>query len=432
MESLDMAGETEFELSRSTQLNELIQLGRNILDGESRSEDFKRSLKNLNNLRRDIRRLFRSQLRFQEKTPLIEREAVSIERNLEKLRDGIDEAYRYIKYGKIEHIVQGIKMCSCAFSDLFSSFDAIKEEESKREQYSESLFQDELMRLGNGVINGLIKPEAFNEKIVGTIQYYKAFYNNLEKMEPTPNERDAFLERKPDIKKAMKNYVRGLEEAKLYFTDNDTQHIREGMRLSKEASDELIAHQKAIAAASEGPSSKMCFKCGKENHISSKFCEGCSAALPAFDQGSESSTMEFRVNEQGMVMGTNHVVTEYSKKMMDSVEKVKNNDISKEAFRKVLEELEQKALNAKKEKSRLGAPPVINEEEQSGSDLFLDAVEQLMNTGVDEILEGIERMKMYLPDDDMNHLTSGMETALCGVDKLYQVQMLTVEMSKSA
>lgn len=418
----------EFELTRSPQFNEVIQLGRDVIDGVGNAADFKKSLKKLNYLRRDMRRLLRYGFKFQEKTPLLLSESAKIEENLKKLKEGIEETYRYFKNNDTRHILRGFKICRTTFEALFHSFDALKEEEEKRTPFSESPYQDELMRVGYGVMKGKIKPEAFRERLEMMKVFVKNFYDHFDTMEPNSYEREYYEQNMSAIKNALKAYRKALDEASYYFKDGDLYHIEKGLKMSKEASDELIIHQKELTKASEGPKVKICFRCGYENNMTSKFCTSCNAVLHVFGPELE-STIELQMDREGTVKDFRHIRTQYTEKLVEAVSKVKEGSISNDAFAAILTELEQKALHAQREKAMLRVPEELL---QADNAEFFEGVEQMMNTGIEEILEGIELLRRFLADRDETHLSFGLDTALSGTDKLYQVKLLSDEIRKHA
>ncbi len=423
-----MEDEALFELSRSTQLNEVIQAAQAVWTGSGIDDDLKASLKRLNSLRREMRSIFRRGLTFQEESPRIREEREKVEKNLELLRDGLDETYRYLKDGSKSHIMKGLPLCREAFSNLFISFEHIREEEERCTCYSESPFQNELMRVAHGVLKGTIRPDALRSRLDGLYRYARGLYESFDITVKGPREQQFYLEKGAEIKKTLKSYVRGLEEIGRYFKDRDSTHIRTGLDITAEAANQLLEYQKELVRINEEPETKLCFRCGSENEIWSHYCSKCNAAFPSFETASESS-VEFVLDTQGAVKTQDHVDTEFTRRIIDAISKVRAGRLSSGSFRKELDEMEHKAENARKEKAKLAFPTELVKADPAQAEFF-EQIDQLTSTGIDEILEGLRRMRGYLEWGDDTALTFGLENVLAGADRLFIVQMMSQEMEK--
>jgi hypothetical protein len=424
-----MHDEALFELSRSAQLNEVIQAARAVLEGRGVVDDLKTSLKQLNTLRREMRSMFRRGLTFQEDSPSLKDEKLKVEKYLERLREGIDETYRYTKDLDGNHIAKGLPICREAFVHLFMSFDRIKELEEGGERYSESPFQNELMRVGYGVLKGTIRPDALKTRLDGLYRYARSLYESFDGAVKGPREQQFYETNGADIKKTLKSYVRGLEETGRYFRDSDPSHIRAGLEMTAEAAKQLLEYQKELIRLNEEPEKKLCFRCGSENEIWSHYCSSCNAAFPSFETAGESS-VEFVLDTQGAVKTQDHVDTEFTRRVIDAISRVRGGTLSADGFRHELDDMEGKAENAKKEKAKLAFPTELVKADPSQAELF-EQIEQLTTTGIEEIMEGLRKMRQYLEWGDDTALTFGLETVLCGADRLFMVQMMSQEMEKA-
>ncbi|MDQ7824743.1 MAG: zinc ribbon domain-containing protein [Candidatus Eremiobacteraeota bacterium] len=423
-----MGEEALFELTRAPQLNEVITLARAVYEGEGIEDDLKKSIKTLNTFRREMRSFFRHQLKFQENTPTLMTQAPLIEKALEKLRTGLEEAYRYFSSHDREALVKGIAIMRESFAELFASIDSLKEEERNIPRYAESPLQNELMRVGYGVMRGTIKPEAFKERLAAVRQSIKAFYEGFDKMSPAPHEEAFFHEKRSEIKKALKEYFRGLEEAALYFADHSTEHIARGLERSKEASEMLVLLHRGLTESGAGPRTRPCIQCGGENEVTAKFCVHCNARLADFATG-QSSSMEFRMDQEGMVKASAHADTEFTRDLQNTVLRARDGSLSSEGFLAELSRLEAKVLHARKEKARLTLPGDLKGD--SPESLVLEEVNSAMEEGIGELLSGIGRMKLFAQAGDESALIFGLEEALSGADRLFQVQFLSESMKKA-
>jgi hypothetical protein len=424
-----MADQSIFEPTRAPQLNEVLDLAKGIIEGTADEKDFKRSVKDLNTFRRLLRRVLRSEARFY-KSPVLEREVPRMEIELGHLKKGIEEVYAFFSDRDRNHISKGLAICRASIDSFFSSIDALNKEEGEKITYSESPYQNELMRVGYAVMKGILKPSMLKERLEGIMGMMKAFYQNFDSLEPSAPEREIFLEKRQAIKSKLHAYIKSLQEIERYFDDHDLIHLEKGLGASKEAADTLMALQHELVKVSEGPRTKLCFRCGKENQVIAKYCAHCNATFPSYEMG-EKTSMEFRMDDRGNVEAVSHARTELSMRLLDGVSKMRAGSLSREHFKRLLDELEQKALQARQEKGRLQLPKELyNNGTPSDIELF-ETMEALMTGGIEEIAEGLDRMKLYIAGQDETSLTVGLEKVLCGADKLSHVQKLTEQMKAS-
>jgi hypothetical protein len=237
--------------------------------------------------------------------------------------------------------------------------------------------------------------------------------------------KEYFLDHKDSMRKAFKAYLKGLDEAAQYFVDSSLEHVRKGLDMTKEASEIILEYQKGLVKAGEGPQNKLCFKCGKENEITMRFCTFCNATFPAFE-GSVPSGMELRMDREGNVGDGSHADTDFSRSLSFSVASVKDGSLTKERFLKILDETENKILMARKDKEKLGSVRDMGIEQEAQE--VLDELDETMMAGFSEISEGLEQMRRYGESGEESHLTFGLESALSGADRLVRVQALTNQM----
>ncbi len=348
-----------------------------------------------------------------------------IEENLERLREGIDEVHRYFKDGKKEHLGRGLEVCRGAMEHLFTSFDRLKADEEKRPHHSELPLQNELMRTGYGVVGGVISSSAFRERVEATKVMVRGFYDHFDQLTPHPRECDYFNENRDSIKKALRQYLRGLDEMALYFSDNKPEHINRGIHMTKEASDRVLELQRGLVKAGEGPMSKLCFKCSRENEVASRYCTHCNAVFPAFD-GSNRNEMDIRLDREGNIQAACHIETELTRKVSSAVASAKNGTMAGERFGALLDEIEKKARQSLKDKERLGMARELFNDIPSSE--FLVEIDEKMAAGFADVLEGIEQMRRYLSSGEESDLAFGLESVLTGTDLLAGVSALTASM----
>lgn len=407
-----------FELTKSPQLNELINKTKDLYSGIITDSDFKVSVKSLNTFRRNLRSFLRDQAFYVPKTPVIEAELNKIESLLEKVRESLEEMYKYFSDSDKIHIEVGLTKCRELFNELWISIENIQKAESSEEKYSKAPIQDELMKIGFALAQGKISQKAFKDKLSSLIGSLKKYYAGFDSLTPQGGERDLFLANKDVIKSAVKEYIRALEESAGYFANQDKKYINEGLKKANIFAEQLFDFKERLTDLS---SKVICVKCSFENDGLSKVCSNCSAVLitPGLDNQSD-----FKIDESGNLNSSNHVETELTRDVNDAVEKVKSGVFSKNQFKVVLETVTKKISQAKSDKEKIQIPEQLRGEHEA-SPIFLQ-IEELISQGFTESLGGLEKMTMFAQGENESMLIFGQEEFLNGTDKFHQAKEMSL------
>ncbi len=405
-----------FELTRSPQLNVLISRTKEFYSNEITDAEFKESIKTLNSFRRELRGFLREQIKFNPVTENIKRQTERIEVYLEDIRKSLEEMYAYFGDQKKEHIEIGLERCKEAFAKLHASIDSIQKEESESfAAYSKAPLQNELMRIGYALIDGKVAPEAFKQKLDALKNSLRMYYGYFEKISPKLGEKEYFLAHKEEIRSTIKEYIKSLEEAGMFFKDLNVEHIKRGLTKANESAEKLLKFHRDFT---ECKSLKNCFRCGAENDAGAKFCVKCSAALPVIAD-EESETLDFKVDENDNINYSGHVQTELTKRVCDLVSFVKDGSVSKE---KALEDLDNIIVSVSKavaDKEKLQVPKEL-EGTPEYSQIFMQ-MENLMNVGLKDMKEGLLSLKNCIEASEESQATFALEQFLSGADSLSKV-----------
>jgi hypothetical protein len=414
------------ELSRSPQFNEVIKQCRGVLEGTALPEDLKKSIKEMNNLRRQMQNFFTFSRDYQEKDSPYFKEAAGVDGGFASLKKGLVDMYEYFNDGKTEHLTRGLEEASAALEQLFAAFDRLKAAEEKAPVYSPSPAMNELMRVGYGVVKGSISPQAFRARLEGMMQFHQEFARSVEQAKPLKAERELYEERKAAMREAFQEVWLGLNECSLFFSDGNMSHIDGGLKRAGAATEKLLAIERELKAAVEAPKMKLCFRCGAPNEMTFRFCTKCKAQFPPLTPA-ESPSVDVRL-EEGGVAAAGHAMTESTAKLMEIVEKIQKKTAGPAALKQVIEEMRRKADTARRDLDRLERPRDVKDAEVIE---LMSTTEETLRRGIAEFSEGIEQMAFYLADENPSALTSGLERALLGADKIFQVQMFTQSMKEA-
>jgi len=203
--------------------------------------------------------------------------------------------------------------------------------------------------------------------------------------------------------------------------------LKKGLDNIQEASIEIYGAQMALKAEIDrthrGPV-RLCPRCSHEVAADLKFCSECRAILPQMQSAhSRLDIKDSTMQEQRQFMVPPHV-----KKVYTAAWDVSKGKITKNEFEKILDwfenNIEENRINMKE---LLTVPDGITQEEKK----LFESIKQNIEDGVHECLAGIEDMKMYLLDEDILNLETGLGKIMKGGDMLYGVKQIGARASRA-
>ncbi len=203
--------------------------------------------------------------------------------------------------------------------------------------------------------------------------------------------------------------------------------LKKGLDNIEEASHEIYRAQMALKAeidrAHRGPV-RLCPRCSNEVTADLKFCPECRAILPQIHSAhSRLDIKDSTIQEQRQFMVPPHV-----KKVYTAAWDVSKGKITKDEFEKTLDWFENNIeVNSINMDELLTVPEGITKEEKT----LFESIKQNIEEGIQECRAGIEDMRMYLLDDDILNLETGLGKLMKGGDLLYGVKHLGDKVSRA-
>lgn len=399
-------------------MNRAIEEANKVLEGIGDLESLQISLYDVDRLLDQLTRVFKYESRFQEKTEFFLKESEIIENNLKKAKEGIRRIQKYFKNPEKRYIEEGLKSSIEAFTELFASFDRLKEQESKQTIYSESPYMNDIMRVADCVKRGVLAPELLKERIDMFLALQKNLAQNFDNMQPTMDERVIFEENRDKIKKKINEVIEGLNLAKTYFLTQRFECVEEGLQKAAEAVKVLIEFEKKLKEAREAPKVKYCFRCGTENPRSVRYCIKCNYNFPPL-QIEEEATLDVRL-EEGGIQQTGHVMTENLAKLYGAVDGIKSGTISMEEYIQTINWFRDIMNRAMEEEKKIKIPEGGDPE---AAEAFA-AFKETFDLGMQDIGDGLALLTLYVERQSPDLLETGMEQIMRGGDRLFQVKMV--------
>jgi hypothetical protein len=203
--------------------------------------------------------------------------------------------------------------------------------------------------------------------------------------------------------------------------------LKKGLDNIQEASIEIYGAQLALKAEIDrmhrGPV-RLCPRCSHEVAADLKFCSECRAIIPQMHSAqSRLDIKDSTMQEQRQFMVPPHV-----KKVYNAAWDVSKGKITKNDFEKILDwfenNIEENRINMNE---LLTIPQGITKEETK----LFESIKKNIEDGVQECIAGIEDMRMYILDEDILNLETGLGKIMKGGDLLYSVKQLGERASRA-
>lgn len=243
---------------------------------------------------------------------------------------------------------------------------------------------------------------------------------------------------KEEIPKAMQAYDLQEEAIQIFSRylegEKEASLLDEGVKTLKEAGSMLYAAYEAFNEIARKESTFPCPSCSSPNPLQAKNCQKCGAVLPKIV---ESLISTFSLTEEGGVELGEVPVTTNVKKVWDAVTGVSEGKTSTEEFLQVLAWMEETIKESEEARGKL--PPYdlekVPEEKREDATKEKDLLEEsaaLLKDGHEEMLKGLEEMRLFAEDDDKIHLQEGFRSFWKGTTNVYQVQRIGEMYEKAA
>lgn len=140
----------------------------------------------------------------------------------------------------------------------------------------------------------------------------------------------------------------------------------------------------------------ICIRCGHQNQEGQKYCQSCNAVLP-------------RISESVSAPPPERINVHYNQ-LKEAGEKIQNGSISPEDFIAALNRIYN---NISERLQEVESMEIADEIRPS-----LEEQLQIGVSGIHYFLQGIDEMKLYLEDQNVDHITAGMESVWQGNENL--------------
>ncbi|MBI3927263.1 MAG: hypothetical protein HY319_17125 [Armatimonadetes bacterium] len=402
-----------FELSGSPALNGLLEAAGLCYEQGDRDqkEELSRHLSFLTEFRRQVRQQYRESRKLRPRTPLFRETEPRVEKDFERLKEGLRQVRRYLETGDRERLVKGCPVAREAVDSLLAAMDRLRQEEEQFPIYSPSPYIHELAHVALGVVRGEIEPEQLARRLERIRADWKKTRTDLKEWASAPVENDRVAELLPQIVQSMDYLGRGLDRMNAYFPKKNKLSLKEGSEVVLRAADALARLYEELNRAIVPP--VPCPRCAAENPPGSRTCEACGAQLPAL-AGGPISTVD--VQSAGAAHPPRFA---YIVRVEEAVESFLRGELEQETLQKTVRWFRSR-VDAGRRQLKAARPP----ERFPSPDMekHARAVRDLMEAAGQLLHEGTELLERFFAEGEREHLSAGLETIRRAESRVAQAQ----------
>lgn len=435
-------------ITRSPQINELIALVTEIRTGKAEPEELRNALEELKEMILGLSLAAEALKATQPASDDFEEKFASMMELFELLTEEFNNMELYFDDPEDKYLDEPLENIKKYIAEVLDITDEFKKVEDAQPVYSQSIQINDMIRVGYGFIEGKYEEIYFVARYDAAKESFEETYIAMQSMENAPKDTKALEENYPKIMELLEEMRAGFDEIGAYLskeTREELQTILPSIEKIKNTSHEVFLIQIKIAEEieklEEEMAKRICPRCGKRTPVTEKYCQSCSAVLPLMPEGYIEQKNKISVienlpsgfgayaEERAEIPPGHKLVSPNVLKIYEAAFKVGNGETTKEEFVGVLDWYERLLTKTRTDMSSLKEPAGLDE---SGQMIFRETL-QLLIEGVEGSQDGLNELKLYLEDNNTEHLVNGVNAIMDAGEKLYGVQAMgEIAQKKSA
>lgn len=426
----DTRGMDQEEFTRSPYVNELIRVCREIREGRKDPKELHTHLDSLKEMIETLGVTADALKLTQPKSEGFEEDFILMKELFERFRDELDTMELYFEGEDQKYLIEPLEKIKKYSAEIFEITDKFKKVEDTQEVHSKSPFINDLIRVGLGYCSGEFELEPFKVRFYVVKDIFEETYAVFSNMAEAPPDTRTLEQELPRIRENMEIMKAGFEELDSYFV-NETRDEKESVKASlvkiENASriineiQEKIAEE--ISQIAEARTQRVCPRCGAKTPIADRYCAGCKSLLPPLpDETVEKETaLDFKADDTGIQQPENQrAVPPNILKIYESALRVGRGEITKEEFSNDIEWYQEIVEKTRQDIKKLTKPQNLTEDEE----MLYEETKKLMDDSVIKADEGIAELKLYLQDEVLEHLVTGVNTLMDSGEKILRINQL--------
>lgn len=364
--------------------------------------------------------VFQSEVRFQPDSETLQTELPKVGEAFQWIMTYLPELKAALEHDDMDRSTRLIRRLSRRVTQMVASFDVLKTEEASRPQLSPSRYVNELLRVAYAYLEGKLSGQLLSERLHGLMGHLQSFLNQLEQTPSDPKEAEVLAQHRAEMDEALDEQLEALHEIDEHLRrdDADPEELRLPLETLRETTQSLYELTQKLAEAMLAEEQKHCLRCGQANDRQARFCSGCNAVFPTFnEEAAAPSQVNVRLEEEIVHAGPRELPPLVRQLLTTVEETAKGGDPA--ALEKELEAAQQRMRTVERMLEQLEDPPEETPEDQLK--VFEDTLHTL-EEGFAAFNEGLAQVAEFFQHKDSRLLWDALHKLAPAAEQLAAVQ----------
>jgi len=364
--------------------------------------------------------VFQSELRFQPDSPTLQDELPRVLEAFQWIQTYLPELKNALEHEDMDLSTRLVRRLSKRVTQMMAAFEVLRAEEASRPQLSPSSYINELLRVAYAYLEGKMTGQLLSERLHGVMSHLQSFLNQLEQTPADPKEAELLAQHRAEMDEALDEQLEALHEMDEHLRreDADPEELRLPLETLRETTQSLYELTQQLAEAMLAEEQKHCLRCGKANDRQARFCSGCNAVFPTFNEETAApSQMDVRLEEEIVAAGPRELPPLVRQLLVTVEATAKGGDPAE--LEKELEAAQQRMRTVERMLAALEHPPEETPEDQ------LKVFEETLHTlqeGFAAFNEGLAQVAEYFQARDTRLLWDALHRLTPAAEQLAAVQ----------
>lgn len=426
--------------TRSPYINELIKLVKRIKENNATQEELVENVNTLTEMFDGLKQVADYLKATQPPSDDFETNYARLQELLSLCKDTLPEFELYYEDGNEEHLDLPLENIKKYIAEIFEITDAFQNVEQNQKVYAGSIEINELLRIGYGYCDGIYELVPFIERVDVAAETINKSYTQMKVLAEQPADTKALEKNMPEILKVLEEINEAISKVKEFTSaeGKDKDGIRKNLEIIEKGAKRISEIQaeiaEEIAKIEEEKTMRVCPWCGAKTSIYEKNCQKCNKLLPPPPEGpvAEKSSLNVVATEGGVsgqgasANNGQRIITPNVGKMYKAALALAQGESTPEEFGKMIEWYGGLTDKAKADFESITEPEDMSAEERQ---LFNEAYE-LFRDGVYIAIDGLNELQAYFADNDLSHISNGMNLLIDSGEKMYMLESMGDIISK--
>ncbi len=364
--------------------------------------------------------VFQSEVRFQLDSPTLQNEVPNVLEAFRWIQTYLPELKDALQHDDLDLSARLVRRLSKRVTQMMTAFEVLKAEEASRPQLSPSSYVNELLRVAYAYLEGKMSGQLLTERLQGLMTHLQSFLGQLEQTPADPKEAEVLARHRAEMDEALDEQLEALHEMDEHLRreDADPEELRLPLETLRETTQSIYEITQMLAEAMLAEEQKHCLRCGKANERSARYCSGCNAVFPTFnEEAAAPSQVNVRLEEEIVAAGPRELPP-LVRQLLTAVEATAKGGDPDELARE-LEAAQGRMRTVERMLEQLEPPPEETPEDQLK--VFEETL-QTLQEGFTAFNEGLDQVADYFKARDPRVLWDALHQLTPAAEQLAAVQ----------